>query len=575
MTPGADPSNREIADAFALLGDLLTIEGAERHRVRAYHRGAERIRDTRESVAALARAGRATALPDIGKTLQAKIVELADTGRIAALERVKERVPVGLVQLAGLPGVGPGRAVAMWRALGVTDMESLRAAMEEGRLTDVPGIGPKVAAGIAEAVAAHRDDAPAPRVGAGIALPLAREFAAALRECPAVRRVEVAGSLRRGREDAHDIDIVVATEDPAAVLEHLAACPLVDRVVASGPAKAAVMSNRGLRVEVTCGPPGRFGNLLQHATGSAAHNTRLRERAKRMGHSLSEHGWTGPAGDGGAPDEEAVYALLGLRTPDPEIREDRGETERSLEDSPFPELVTEADVRGQVHLHTTWSDGRETLAAMAVAARARGYSYMGVSDHSRSLALTRGLTPDRVRRQWDEIDALNATFDDGFRVLKCTEMDILADGALDFDDDLLEGFDLVIASVHQGVSAGGEAVTRRLLRAIESPHVDVIGHPTGRKRPTRDGAPIDIDAVVEAAARTRTILEVNGQPPRQDLDSDMARRALEGGVRLLASSDAHSAAELGYVSYAIRIARRAGATPADVANCAPWPWGRG
>ena len=365
---------------------------------------------------------------------------------------------------------------------------------------------------------------------------------------------------------------MVATDDPAAVLAHLAASPLVDEVAAAGPAKVAVISNRGLRVEVTCGPPGRFGNLLQHATGSAAHNTRLRERAKRMGYSLSEHGWTGPDGEDGAPDEEAVYALLGLRTPDPEIREDRGETERGLGDAPFPELVTGADLAGQVHVHTTWSDGRETLPHMVEAARALGYRYLGVSDHSQSLALTRGLTPDRVRRQWDEIDALNDGFGDGFRVLKCTEMDILADGGLDFEDDLLEGFDLVIASVHQGVSAGGDAVTRRLLRAIESPHVDVIGHPTGRKRPRREGASIDIDAVAEAAARTGTILEINGQPPRQDLDSDMARRALEAGVRLLVSSDAHSPAELGYVSYGIRIARRAGATAADVANCAPWPW---
>lgn len=568
------PSNRTVADAFALLGDLLVLDGADRHRVRAYARGAERIRDTRESVVALARAGRAVGLPDIGATLQAKIVEFADTGTMAALERLRERIPEGLVDMARLPGVGPGRATAMWQALGVTDLAGLAGAAAAGRLTEVPGIGPKLARDIGAALERAAEAPATRRVGAGVALPLAEEFAAMLREHPAVERCEVAGSLRRGREDAHDIDIVVATSDPAAVFDHLAASALVDEVASRGPAKAAVISNRGLRVEVACGPPERFGNLLQHATGSATHNTRLRERAKRRGVSLSEHGWTGPDGEGGSADEADVYALLGLRTPPPELREDRGETERTLEDPPFPELVRQTDLCGQVHLHTTWSDGRATIEVMAQAARERGLRYLGISDHSQSLAMTRGLTPDRVRRQWDEIDALNATFDDGFRLLKCTEVDILADGSLDFEDDLLEGFDCVVASIHSRLQAPPEEITARLIAAIESPHVDVIGHPTGRKRPRREGVAIDIDAVVEAAARTGTVLEINGQPARQDLDSAMARRAREAGVRLLVSSDAHSVGELDMVSYGIRIARRAGATPADVVNAGPWPWTR-
>ncbi len=566
------PGNREIADAFALLGDLLALEGAQRHRIRAYHRGAERVRDATASVADLAVAGRATQLPDIGPTLQAKIVELVETGSIAALEAAKERTPPGLVQIAALPGVGPGRAMALWTALGAGDLDALRAAAAAGRLTDVPGIGPKVAAGIAEALARPGADPGDALVGAGIALPLARAFAASLAAHPDVSRVEIAGGLRRGKEDVHDVDIVVATTAPDAVLAHVAADALVDRVVASGASTIAVASNRGVRVEVSTGPPERFGDLLQHATGSAAHNTRLRERAKRMGVSLSQHGWRDDDGEGGTPDEDGVYARLGLRTPPPELREDRGEIEWAASSQPFPRLVTQADLVGQVHVHTTWSDGTESIATMADAARARGHRYLGISDHSRALTLTRGLTPDRVRRQWDEIDRLNAGFDDGFRLLKCTEMDILEDGGLDFDDDLLEGFDLVIASIHSGLAQPADRITARLLAAIASPHVDVIGHPTGRKRPARAGAAIDIDAVVEAAAATGTLLEVNGQPPRQDLDSAMARRALDGGVRLLVSSDAHSVEALGYVEYGIRIARRAGATAADIANAAPWPW---
>jgi DNA polymerase (family 10) len=330
------------------------------------------------------------------------------------------------------------------------------------------------------------------------------------------------------------------------------------------------MTHTGLRVEVGVAAPERFGNLLQHMTGSARHNVRLRERALRMGLSMSEYGLT--ATDGSvttAADEEDVYAALGLAWIPPELREDRGEIE-AAESGGLPRLVRLEDLRGEVHVHTDWSDGTATLRAMAEAGRARGYDYLGVADHSQNLAMASGLSRDRVLRQWEEIDALDATLGDGFRVLRCTEMDILADGRLDWDDELLAGFDVVVASLHSGLGRPGPEVTARVMHALDSPHVDAIGHPTGRMMGRREGARLDLEAVVARAAETGTLLEVNSQPRRLDLEPDAARLALAAGVRLLVSSDAHDPAALGLVRYGVMLARRAGAGPADVANTGPW-----
>ncbi len=559
------PTNGQIADAFTLLGDLLELEGAVRHRVLAYRRGAARLRGASSSVAEMALAGRATDLPDIGATLQAKIVELAGTGRIAALEAARERTPEGLVAIARLEGIGPKRAMALWTTLGVVDLDGLRAAVEAGRLRGVAGMGPATEAALAEQLARPGADPGTPRTPLGTALPQAEALAAELRGVVGVTRVEVAGSLRRGRETVHDADLVVATTDPGAVAAALAASPMVAADLGGGEARRAVTTHPGLRIEVAVAPPERFGNLLQHATGSARHNVRLRELALKRGLSMSEHGLTDP--DGGVTvhaDEEAVYAALGLAWIPPELREDRDELTVAATGT-VPRLVERGDILGEIHMHTDWSDGRADMATMVAAARDRGYRFIGVADHSRSLAMARGLTPDRVRRQWEAIDALNATLE-GITVLKCTEVDVLADGGLDFEDDLLAGFDLVVASLHSGLRASGAEGTARVLAAIDNPHVTAIGHPTGRMLGRRDGLALDIDRIAERAAANGTLLEVNGQPRRLDLDSDMARVALSAGVRLLLSSDAHHPDELGYLDLALRVARRAGARPEDVAN---------
>ncbi|WP_217914329.1 DNA polymerase/3'-5' exonuclease PolX [Miltoncostaea marina] len=563
------PSNAEIAARLQLLGDLLELEGAVRHRVLAYRRGAARIRSTPASVARMALEGRANDLPDIGATLQAKIVELCETGEIAALAAARERVPEGLAAVASLDGIGPKRAVALWGELGVRDLDDLAAAVADGRVAGVPGFGPATVARVAEALAARSDsDAAAERVPLGRALPLALEIAGDLRAAVPDARVEVAGSLRRGRESAHDIDLVGAAGEPAALLDALAAHPATLRVLARGEASVAVMTQAGVRVELAAGPPASFGNLLQHATGSAAHNVRLRELAVRRGLSVSQHGIAGPDGVAVHADEDGVYAALGLHPVPPELREDAGEIEAAAR-GPLPGLVTREDLRGELHCHTTWSDGTVSVAAMVEAARARGYEYLAIADHSRSLAMAGGLTPDRVRRQWEEIREVDARHDD-ITVLRATEVDILADGRIDFDDELLAGFDWVTASMHSALGQDAERITARVIAAVEHPYVDAIGHPTGRMLGRRGHAPVDVARVAEAAARTGTFLEINAQPRRLDLDADMARVALAAGARVTIGADAHSPEALDYVRFGVLVARRAGAQPRDVGNAMGW-----
>jgi DNA polymerase (family 10) len=566
---GELPTNAEIADRLQLLGDLLEIEGAIRHRVLAYRRGAARIRSTNESVAELAMQGRAVELADIGATLQSKIVELVETGQISALQKARERIPEGLAAVARIDGIGPKRAAALWSSLGIASVEDLAAALADDRLSGVAGIGPGTRQRIAEGLQrAAEPDPDEGRIPLGRALPVAEALRDELRAAVPGSRVEIAGSLRRGRETAHDIDIVAAADDPGALIAALPGLPSVLRVLSGGDAAVAVRTHSGLRAEVLVVTPASFGNLLQHATGSAAHNVRLREMAVRRGLSMSQHGITGPDGTVTHADEADVYAALGLAWIPPELREDSGELEAAAQGL-LPELVTREDIRGELHAHTTWSDGTLSVAGMVEAARRRGLRYLAISDHSQSLAMAGGLDADRVHRQWEEIREEDARHDD-ITVLRATEVDILADGRIDFDDELLAQFDWVTASLHSALSQPAETITARVLAAVESPFVDVIGHPTGRMMGRRGHAAVDIGRVAEAAARTGTYLEVNGQPRRLDLDGAMARRALAAGAKLTIGSDAHSDEALDYVRFGVLTARRAGARPADVANTRDW-----
>lgn len=566
---GEPPTNAEIADRLQLLGDLLEIEGAIRHRVLAYRRGAARVRSTNESVAELAVQGRAVELPDIGATLQSKIVELVETGEISALRKARERIPEGLAAVARIDGIGPKRAAALWSSLGIAGVDDLAAALADDRLSGVAGIGPGTRQRIQEGLQrAAEPDPDEGRVPLGRALPVAEALRDELLAAVPGARVEIAGSLRRGRETAHDIDIVATADDPGALIDALPGLPSVLRVLSGGDAAVAVRTHSGLRAEVLVVPRASFGNLLQHATGSAAHNVRLREMAVRRGLSMSQHGVAGPDGTATHADEAEVYAALGLAWIPPELREDSGELEAAAQGL-LPELVTREDLRGELHAHTTWSDGTLGVADMVEAARRRGYRYLAISDHSESLAMAGGLDPDRVHRQWEEIREVDARHDD-IAVLRATEVDILADGRIDFDDELLAGFDWVTASLHSALGQPAPAITARVLAAVESPFVDAIGHPTGRMMGRRGHAAVDIGRVADAAARTGTHLEVNGQPRRLDLDGAMARRALAAGATLTIGADAHSDEALDYVRFGVLTARRAGARAADVANTRDW-----
>ena len=523
-----EPDNETLAAALALLGDLLELEGADRHRVLAYRRGAARIRATDASVAELAEAGRAVDLPDIGDTLQAKVVELVRTGRIEALERARERIPEGLVAVAAMEGLGPRRAARLHAELGVASLDDLRAALAAGRIREVRGMGEGTEAALGEQLARLERGDDGRRVPLGTALWHGGRLASELRGAPGVVDVVIAGSARRAAPTVGDLDIVASESRPGAAGEALAA----SRRVGDPSGRGRMLVDAPLRVELWAGPPESAGNRLQHATGSAAHNVRLRERAVRAGMSVSEHGIVMPDGSTRVHrDEAGVYAELGLDWIPPERREDGGEIEAAAMGT-CPPYVSLADLGGDLHVHSDWSDGRLGIAGMAAAAAARGYRYLAISDHSQRLRMARGLEPDRVRRQWDEIDRLN---DEGapVRLLKATEVDILA-ATLDFDDDLLAGFDWVTASLHSGFAASGARLTERVLMAIDNPHVDAIGHPTGRMIGKRPAADLDIDRISEAAARTGTALEINGQPQRLDLDADLAARALAAGAQVAA-----------------------------------------
>ena len=570
MATAGEVTNGEIARAFHLMADLLELDGAGRHRILAYRRAAVRVAGEERSVATLAREGRATDLPDIGATLAAKIAELADAGEIAALERLADRVPRGLAAVARISGIGPARARALWQEADVRDIESLRALADSGKaLTAVTGIGPRTADGIREQLAdLAAGQEPEPRVSIGRALPLAERIVADLREHPAVERAEVAGGLRRGEPTAKDIDLVVATGRPEEVIAALADHPTVAGIGSRGSRRCVVDTHIGLPVELRLTEPGSFGNLLQHLTGSAAHNTRLRERAVGMGLSVSEHGISDADGTIAThAEEDGVYAALGLALIPPELRRDTDEIARA-EGPGFPDLIAATDVRGELHSHTRWSDGEASVAEMAAAAEAAGFDYLAITDHSQSLGFAGGLTPDEVAEQWEEIAAAAAEGD--IALLRGTEVDILADGQLDFEDELLAELDWVVASVHSRLNQSPEKMTARLARAARHPAVDVIGHPTGRMHGRREEAEIDFDEIFDAAVEGGTALEINASPMRMDLSASRARAAADAGVALTIGTDAHSPGSFALLRYGIMVARGAGLTPDRILNCRPW-----
>ena len=568
----ADLTNAQIAAAFEELADLYELDGAVQYRVIAYRNAARTVRDTSVSVAQLARDGRITELPGIGKTLEEKVLALDDTGDIPSAVKLRAKIPVGLISVMHLPGFGPKRAKRLHDEIGIDSLDALRAAVEDGRLRSLRGFGVKAEENLRRVLAEADENGPARKVVLSRALETAGEIVDALRAHPAADRVEAAGSLRRWADAVKDVDIIATSSDPAALAAALRELPIVESAQSSGDAAARVTTHSGLKVDLKIVAPDQFGNVLQHFTGAKAHNVALRESAVRRGLHVSEYGILDDATGETlrCATEEEVYGALGLDWIPPELREGRGELEAAAPaGGGLPELVTLDDLRGDLHCHTTTSDGKQTAEEMADAARERGMDFLVITDHSATHGFGDHVTEDHLRARIEEIRALDERLD-GFTLLIGTETNILPDGSPDYSDELLAELDWVVASVHTSFGMPRNEMTARMVAAVEHPLVDALGHPTGRKIEQRRPYEVDLERVIEAAAGAGTMIEINGSPNRRDLNDVHARAAAEAGVRILVNSDAHSTRELDQLRYGIATARRAWLTADHVANTRSW-----
>lgn len=555
--------NREIARVFHEIADMLEILGEVVYKAVAYRRVADAIQRHPDDVAALIRAGTAPKIPGAGAALQAKLEELATTGRLEYHERLRAQVPDGVLEMLHVQGLGPRTVKLLYEQLGVDSVEALRGAAESGALRSLKGLSERTEANVLAGIA-HLSR-PRSRLLIHDADRLAAVIVERLREVRGVRRVEPAGSLRRRETTIGDLDILALAHDPQALVTAFGSMPEVERILAAGSDRSSVLLADGPQVDLMVSPPETWGSHLVHFTGSTEHNVRLRGRALDRGLSLSEKGFkvldTGEMLP--AATEEEVYARLGLPWIAPELRHDDGEFEAALEGR-LPRLVELADLKGDTHTHSDWTDGTHSIGEMARAARALGREYIVLTDHSVSLGITRGLSVERVAEQRALVEELNAELAP-FRILHGTELEVLADGSVDYPEHVLAAYDVVIASIHSSHRQPVERLTQRALAAIDNPHVDVIAHPSGRVVNGRDGYQLDWPRVFDAAARTGTLLEINCSP-RMDLDAELARAAALRGVRLTIATDSHRTDELVNLRYGVDIARRAWLDPDRVAT---------
>jgi DNA polymerase (family X) len=560
--------NGEIAEAFEELASLYELDGAVVYRVVAYRNAAKAIREAGVSVAEMAKQGRAEELAGVGKTIAEKIDALLETGSIPSADKLKQRIPSGLVEVTRIPGLGPKRAKLLHDELGVNSIEDLRRAAESGQLKDVKGFGKKAEENVLAAFAAGADGRPKARMILSKALPVGEELVAALRDHPAAIRVELAGSARRLADTVKDLDIVASSSDPAALAEAFTGLEAIDTVSTFGEAGAKVVTHSGLSVDLRIVPEEAFGNLLQHFTGSGRHNEALRTEAVRRGLHVSEYGISDDetGGSEAFTTEEQVYERLGMQYIPPELRENRGELEAARE-ARLPELIELSDVRGDLHMHTTLSDGHASVEEMAAAAQELGYEYIAITDHSASHGFGDDVQPDELLRRLEEIRSLP---DLGITVLAGTETNVLPDGSLDYEDHVLEQLDWVIASLHTSFRLNEKKQTERMLRAMEHPLVDAIGHPTGRLLERREPYPLDLDRVIAKALDTGTFLEINANPDRRDLNDVYARAAAEAGVTIMINSDSHGVDTPTNIRYGVATARRAWLTADSVGNTRSW-----
>ncbi len=583
-------TNGQIADVFETVADLLQIKGEIVHRVLSYRRAAESIRELPRDVRAIAADGSLTDIPNIGKTLAEKIEELLATGELDFYNRLAAEIPPGLVEVMRVNGVGPKKAKLFWEQLNITNLTELETAARGGKLRDLAGMGAKSEQKVIEGIESLQRQTG--RTPLGRALPIAERILASLLALPTVLHGDIGGSIRRARPTIGDVDLLVAVADMSdapAIMATFVGMDGVVRILGQGETKSSVELDYGLQVDLRVLPRERYGTALQYFTGSQAHNIKTREIALAKGYSLNEHAFSPVDANGeiieAAPKvycatEAEVYQFLGLPWIPPEIREDDGEIELAQQGR-LPNLITLEDMQADLHMHTTWSDGKFSVREMAEAALARGRKYIVITDHSRSLGVANGLTIERLLEQQAEVRQVDAAMNGAIRVFHGTEMDINADGSLDFPDEILAQLDFVIASLHVSLRQERDQITRRLLNAINNPHVDLIGHPLAQQIPTREPVDADMDAVFAAAQQSGIALEINANPIRLDLEARYARRAVELGIPLCIDTDAHVIREMDLMHYGIRTARRGRVEAAQVINTwslerfLAWTQGRG
>jgi DNA polymerase (family X) len=562
-------TNREVAQIFENVADLLQIKGESIHRVLAYRNAGETIRELPRDLNVIYAEGKLTEIPNIGETLAEKIEELLTTSELSFYNRLAAEIPPTLLDVLRVNGVGPKKVMQFWKDLNITTLLQLEAAARGGELRKLSGMGAKSEQRILEGIEALARQST--RVSVGIALPTAQRILQDLLALPGVTKGDIAGSLRRFRPTIGDIDLLICADDAAHIMEAFLRHGSTARIIAQGPQKSSVELHNGQQADLRVIPKERYGTALAYFTGSQAHNIKMRSLALAQNLSLNEHSFSAMDESGKeilCATEEEVYTTLGLPWIPPELREDRGEIE-AAQAGVLPELIRQEDIRGDFHMHTTWSDGKLSVLEMAQIARGRGLTHIVITDHSRSLGVTNGLSIERLLEQREEIRAANEAMGSDFRVYQGTEMEIRTDGTLDYPDEVLAQLDVVIASLHTGLRQERAQVTQRLINAISNPHVDIIGHPRGQLIPTREPADLDMEAVFAAAKTHDIALEINANPARLDLDAPLARRAAEMGIKITINTDSHSENDFDVLPYGIGTARRGWLRASEVINT--WP----
>jgi DNA polymerase (family 10) len=558
-------NNREMAETFEAVANLIEIKGEAIYRILAYRRAAEAIRGLGRDIRDIWEAGELESIPGVGKAIAGKIDEMIRTGHLTYYENLAKEIPPGLIEVLKVEGVGPKKAAQFWKEGGITSIEALEAAAKAGQLRVLSGMGEKSEQKILKGIQSLRDR-PMDRYLLSDAWLAAQELIEAMRPVKEVERIVSAGSLRRWRETIGDLDLLVASDSPSAVMEAFVGLPQIERVLGKGETKSSVVLRDGMRAQLWVHPPERFGSAWQYATGSQAHNVRLRELALTQGLSLSELGFKREDGSEILCREETeVYEQLGLAWIPPELREDLGEIP-AAQDTDFSDLVTLKDLRGELHAHSSWSDGSVDIEGMARAALSRGIEYLVVSDHSRSLGIANGLSIERLMQQREEIARVQKKVGANIHLIQGSEVEILADGSLDYPDEVLEQVELVIASLHTSLNQPRQQVTQRVLNAVRNPHVDIIGHLTGRLINKRDPADLDVESILSEGAAYDVVFEINANAERLDLNDNHARMALALGCRLAINTDAHSPEHFDFRKFGVGTARRAGVTASSVLN---------